>query len=81
MKTNRLRISAISAVAALAIAGAGAGAAFAAGPVVSNGTEAGETGIEVEATESETTGVEVDGVGGHADPDGVNVDHQFEGEE
>jgi hypothetical protein len=29
----------------------------------------------------EAAGAEADGPGGHADPDGQNVDHQFDGEE
>lgn len=65
-------------------------------PGVSSGIEATETGIEgeaavsasdltgveVEATEPGATGVEADGIGGHADnPNDPNADHQFEGEE
>jgi hypothetical protein len=79
---NRLRVSAVSAVAVLAIAGAGAGAASA--------TDAAETGIEAEAAVSEATGVEVeatdeatgveaDGAGGYADTV-PNADTQQEGE-
>ena len=30
---------------------------------------------------SEAAGAEADGPGGHADPEGQNVDHQFDGEE
>ena len=39
----------------------------------------GATGAE--ASTSEATGAETDGPGGHADPEGQNVDHQFDGEE
>jgi hypothetical protein len=42
-----------------------------------NGTEAGET----ESTGAEEPGDENLPGGGHADPDGQNVDHQFEGVE
>lgn len=75
VKINRLRASAIGAVAMFAIAGAGAGVVAAATP-----TTGGETGIEATAPES-GTGIEADGVGGHADADGQNVDHQFDGNE
>jgi hypothetical protein len=93
MKINRLRVSAVGAAAVLAIAGAGAGLASAADPVVSGDNTAAETGIEAEATSvettgveaeattAETTGVEADGIGGHQDAPGQNVDHQFEGQE
>lgn len=76
MKINRLRASALGAVALLAIAGAGAGVVTAATPATGA-----ETGIEVSATET-GTGIEADGVGGHADdPNNPNVDHQFDGNE
>ena len=51
------------------------------------GVEAPETGVEatetagVETAEPAGTGVEAGGVGGHADADGVDVDHQFDGNE
>ena len=38
-------------------------------------------GAEAEKGSTETTGAESDGPGGHADADGQNVDHQFDGEE
>lgn len=41
---------------------------------------AGKEAPEAAGTE-EAAGAEKDGPGGHADPDGANVDHQFEGEE
>ena len=44
------------------------------------GVEAPETAT-AEKAGSENAGVESDGPGGHADADGSNVDHQFEGNE
>ena len=41
------------------------------------GTEAAGT----EAAGTEAAGTEADGPGGHADPEGQNVDHQFDGQE
>jgi hypothetical protein len=72
MRIDRTRIAAAAATAALVVSTAGVGAVLAAEPT--EGTTAAESGAE-------TTGIEADGVGGHADPDGVNVDHQFEGNE
>ncbi|HEY3545456.1 MAG TPA: hypothetical protein VGK17_05120 [Propionicimonas sp.] len=43
------------------------------------GNEAAEPAEAAEAPEA--AGAEKDGPGGHADADGANVDHQFEGEE
>ena len=45
-----------------------------------------ETGTEVKGKEasekgSESKGIEADGPGGHQDPQGTNVDHQFNGTE
>jgi len=73
MKLDRKRISGISLAAMLAISGVGAGVASAADP--------NESGVEATAAESESTGIEEEGLGGHADPDGVDVDNQNEGEE
>lgn len=73
MKLDRKRISGISLAAMLAISAVGAGVASAADP--------NESGVEATAAESGSTGIEAEGLGGHADPDGVDVDHQNEGEE
>jgi len=73
MKLDRKRISGISLAAMLAISGVGAG--------VASAEEPNESGVEAAAAESESTGIEAEGLGGHEDPDGVDVDHQNEGEE
>ena len=73
MKINRLRVAAISAAMTLSIAGAGV--ASAATPVVES------TGIEAGTAETGGTGIEAEGVGGHEDAPGQNVDHQFDGQE
>lgn len=68
MKLDRKRISGISLAAMLAamLAVSGVGAAVASAE---------------EATDPDKSGIEVEGLGGHADPDGVDVDNQNEGEE
>ena len=75
MKSRGVRVGALSVAAALALAGVGVGIVSAA-----DQTET-KTGIEVSATESEAGGVEADGIGGHADTPGVDVNHEFNGEE
>ena len=75
MKSRGVRVGALSVAAALALAGVGVGIVSAAGQ-----TET-KTGIEVSATENESGGVEADGIGGHADAPGVDVNHEFNGEE
>ncbi|HEY8635686.1 MAG TPA: hypothetical protein VIL81_00350 [Candidatus Limnocylindrales bacterium] len=65
----------MSLAASLALGGIGVGIVSAADPTQT------ETGIEAAATETESTGVEADGVGGHADAPGVDVNHEFNGEE
>jgi hypothetical protein len=85
-KMIKTKLAAV-AFSALAIGGIGAGVAHAAGapatpkaPSVSqsvtSGTEAPDT-----TSGAETTTPETDGPGGHADADGANVDHQFNGTE
>ena len=56
-----------------------AGAAGAAG-AASEDPAAAETAADASETAG-TTGAEADGPGGHADPAGQNVDHQFDGAE
>ena len=51
------------------------------GVSVVSAAEPGGTGIESTAAETGTTGVEADGPGGHADAPGVDVNHDFQGEE
>lgn len=73
---RRRRIAALSLAGSLALMGIGAGVVSAAGPETAN-----ETGIEATAAETETTGIEADGPGGHADQPGVDVRHEFDGQE
>lgn len=73
---RRRRIASLGLAGSLALMGVGTGVVSAAGPT---GTSS-ETGVEATAAETEATGIEADGPGGHADPAG-NVDHQFNGEE
>ena len=49
-------------------------------PDVAGAAEAPESAAEA-AEAPEAAGTEADGPGGHADADGQNVDHQFDGEE
>ena len=83
MKINRLRTSAVGAVAMLAISGAGVGVASAtdAAPtgIEATAAESEATGVETVATETEGTGVEADGPGGWADPPG-DVNNEQQGE-
>lgn len=73
---HRRRLAALSLAGSLALMGVGVGVVTAA-----EGTQAPETGIEATTSETGTTGVEVDGPGGHADAPGVDVNHDFQGEE
>lgn len=74
---RRRRIAALGMAGSMALMGVGTGVVSAAGPTETSS----ETGIEAVAAESEATGVEADGPGGHADTPGVDVNHEFNGEE
>ena len=77
MKIDRRRgLAALSLAGSLALMGVGVGVVSAA-----DGTQAPETGIEATTAETGTTGVEADGLGGHADAPGVDVNHEFNGQE
>ena len=71
MKLTRLRVAALGAAMALSIVGAGV--AFAAEPTTS--------GVEAATAETEAGGIEAAGSGGHADAPGVDVNHEFNGNE
>jgi hypothetical protein len=75
--SHRRRVAAMGLAGSLALMSAGVGVVAAAGPTDTSA----ETGIEATAAETEATGVEVDGPGGHADTPGVDVNHEFNGEE
>ncbi len=64
-----------------AAATAGSAAEPAAGPATVKVAEKSSAETAAEAKGTGTAGVESDGPGGHADADGQNVDHQFDGEE
>lgn len=70
---RRRRLAALSLAGSLALMGVGVSVVSAAEP--------GGTGIEATAPETGTSGVEADGPGGHADAPGVDVNHDFQGEE
>ncbi len=74
---RRRRIAALGLAGSLALMGVGTGVVAAAGPTGTTG----ESGVEAAATETESTGVEADGPGGHADTPGIDVNHEFNGEE
>jgi hypothetical protein len=74
---SRRRIAALSLAGTIALMGFGVGVVSAAGPSGATG----ETGIEATASETENTGIEADAPGGHADAPGVDVNHEFNGEE
>jgi hypothetical protein len=77
MKIDRRRVAALGLAGSLALMGVGAGVVAAASPTQASN----ETGIEATASESEATGIEADGPGGHADAPGVDVNHDFQGQE
>ncbi|GAC1665177.1 MAG: hypothetical protein NVS9B8_06070 [Candidatus Limnocylindrales bacterium] len=72
MKISRLRVAALGAAMALSIVGAGV--AFAAEPTTTSG-------VEAATAETEAGGIEAAGSGGHADAPGVDVNHEFNGNE
>ena len=50
-------------------------------PDVAGAADAADASKAETSSTTETTGAEADGPGGHEDPAGQNVDHQFDGEE
>ncbi len=78
MKITRIKKVAVSMFAVMALAGAGAGAVSAVEPTGATPT----TGIEAAETttaEAPGTGVEIGGVAGYADTNGVDVNTQQDG--
>ncbi len=63
------------------VAGAAESTTEAAGTEAAGAAESTTEAAGTETAGTEAAGTEADGPGGHADPAGQNVDHQFDGEE